>query len=69
MDYRQKSRRIKALQKILSDGLIDAAILILSRDLFYYTGTAQPCFLLVTQDDYRILSIPMTEEVVVVPLP
>lgn len=55
MDRLQKANRIKVLQKRLSDRQIDAAILTLSRDLFYYTGTAQPCLLLVTPDDYRLL--------------
>ena len=55
MNHLRKSNRIKVLQKRLSDRQIDAAILIFSRDMFYYTGTAQPCLLLVTPDDYRLL--------------
>ncbi|MCP4720470.1 MAG: aminopeptidase P family protein [Desulfobacteraceae bacterium] len=51
----QQPDRIKVLQKALSIRHIDAAIINLSRDLFYYTGTAQPCLLLVTHDDYRLL--------------
>lgn len=48
-------RRIQRLQARLSDYQMDAAILNLSRDLFYYTGTAQPCLLVVTPSDYRLL--------------
>ncbi len=55
MDRLQKFERIKIFQKVLSTRQIDAAILNLSRDLFYYSGTAQPCLLLVTSDDYRLL--------------
>lgn len=51
----QQTNRIKVLQKALSNRKLDAAIINLSRDLFYYTGTAQPCLLLVTPDDYRLL--------------
>lgn len=47
-----KQVRITALQSRLADLNIDAVILILSRDVFYYTGTSQPCILLVTPDDY-----------------
>ena len=46
--------RIKVLQKRLLDGGIDAALLVYSRDVLYYTGTAQPSCLLVTPDDYTL---------------
>ena len=46
--------RIRALQKRLLDEGIDAALLVYSRDVLYYTGTAQPSCLLVTPDDYTL---------------
>ena len=50
-----KMRRLEKLQKRLSELEIDAAVLVLSRDIFYYTGTAQPCILAVTPDDYFLI--------------
>jgi Xaa-Pro dipeptidase len=47
-------RRIKALQAEIRKGELDAALLVYSRDILYYTGTAQPCCLLVTPDDYTL---------------
>ncbi len=47
--------RIRALQQLLDREGIDAAVITFSRDLFYYTGTAQPCVLVVVPDDYRLL--------------
>jgi len=47
--------RVEQLQERLSELEIDAAILILSRDVFYYAGTAQPCILAVTPDDYFLI--------------
>ncbi|MEW6274809.1 MAG: aminopeptidase P family N-terminal domain-containing protein, partial [Bacillota bacterium] len=52
---KNKTMRLKIFQKRLSELEIDAAVLILSRDIFYYTGTAQPCILAVTQDDYFLM--------------
>ena len=46
--------RIRALQQRLSADGIDAALLVYSRDVLYYTGTAQPSCLLVTPDDYTL---------------
>ena len=46
--------RITVLQKKLAEGGIDAALLIYSRDVLYYTGTAQPSCLLVTPGDYTL---------------
>jgi len=46
--------RIRALQQRLSADGIDAALLVYSRDVLYYTGTAQPSCLLVTSDDYTL---------------
>jgi Xaa-Pro dipeptidase len=46
--------RIRVLQQKLLDGGIDAALLFYSRDVLYYTGTAQPSCLSVTPDDYTL---------------
>ncbi|MHB8131783.1 MAG: M24 family metallopeptidase [Mobilitalea sp.] len=50
-----KTMRLKKFQKRLLELEIKAAVLILSRDIFYYTGTAQPCILVVTQNDYFLI--------------
>lgn len=47
-------RRIKALQAEIRKAELDAALLVYSRDVLYYTGTAQPSCLLVTPDDYAL---------------
>jgi Xaa-Pro aminopeptidase len=44
--------RLIALQRTIAHKAIDCAILFYSRDVFYYTGTAQPAYLFVTPDDY-----------------
>lgn len=46
--------RIKALQKKLIDSSLTCALLVYSRNILYYTGTAQPSYLLVMPDDYRL---------------
>ena len=46
--------RISLLQRRLAADGIDAALLIYSRDVLYYTGTAQPSCLLVTPGDYTL---------------
>ncbi|MCP3926670.1 MAG: aminopeptidase P family protein [Desulfobacterales bacterium] len=46
--------RLKKLQESLKENGIHAAILIYSRDVFYYTGTAQPSYLVVLQNDYKL---------------
>ncbi len=46
------NKRIEKLQQNLKQNEIDCALLIYSRDIFYYTGTARPSFLAVTPDDY-----------------
>lgn len=46
--------RISVLQRRLAEGGVDAALLIYSRDVLYYTGTAQPSCLLVTPGDYTL---------------
>lgn len=50
-----KKMRLKKFQERLLELEINAAVLILSRDIFYYTGTAQPCILVVTQNDYFLI--------------
>ncbi|MCF6246944.1 MAG: Xaa-Pro peptidase family protein [Desulfobacula sp.] len=55
MNQSKKLKRIRELQKKLDETKMDAGLLILSRDVFYYTGTAQPTVFLVTPDDYRLI--------------
>jgi Xaa-Pro aminopeptidase len=44
--------RIEALQRTLGERGLDGALLFQSRDILYYTGTAQPGWLVVTPDDF-----------------
>ena len=46
--------RIAELQQTLIREGIDAAWLTYSRDIFYYTGTAQPSVLVITPEDYSL---------------
>jgi len=46
--------RIKDFQRELVNQGLGAALLFYSRDIFYYTGIAQPAFLAVFPDDYRL---------------
>jgi Xaa-Pro dipeptidase len=46
--------RISYLQKKLSEQNLSGALILYSRDVFYYTGTAQPSYLVVLPDDYRL---------------
>jgi len=46
--------RINLLQTEIRKRGLDAALLVYSRDVLYYTGTAQPSCLLVTPDDYTL---------------
>lgn len=46
--------RIKIFQRELINQGLGAALLFYSRDIFYYTGIAQPAFLAVFPDDYRL---------------
>jgi len=50
-----KTARLRKFQRRLGELGIDATILIHSRDIFYYCGTAQPSILLVTPDDYYLI--------------
>ncbi|MFB3925122.1 MAG: M24 family metallopeptidase [Syntrophales bacterium] len=46
--------RIKALQSKIGEIGLSGAVLNYSRNILYYTGTAQPSLLLVKPDDYRL---------------
>ena len=46
--------RIKHLQENLRAQDIAGALIFYSRDVFYYTGTAQPSYLVILPDDYRL---------------
>ena len=46
------AERIRSFQKKLAREGIGAALLVYSRDVFYYTGTAQPSYLVVTPKDF-----------------
>ncbi|AGL02440.1 M24 family metallopeptidase [Desulfoscipio gibsoniae] len=50
-----KTVRLKKFQIRLRELGIDVALLIHSRDVFYYCGTAQPCILVVTPNDYYLI--------------
>lgn len=55
MSKSPKLARIATFQHELQTKDIDAAILVLSRDIFYYTGTAQPSILVVTPDSFFLI--------------
>jgi len=46
--------RIGLLQERLKEQQLGGALLFYSRDVFYYTGTAQPSYLVVLPDDYML---------------
>ncbi|MDD5475215.1 MAG: Xaa-Pro peptidase family protein [Syntrophales bacterium] len=48
-------RRIKGIQEKLSPIGVDAILLNYSRSVYYFSGTAQPAFLLVSPLDYQLL--------------
>jgi Xaa-Pro aminopeptidase len=48
----KQDQRIHTLQEKLRQNSLNAAFLFYSRDIFYYTGTAQPSYLAVLPDDY-----------------
>jgi len=48
------ARRIKQLQEVLRERRLAGALLFYSRDILYYTGTAQPAYLVVLPDDVRL---------------
>jgi Xaa-Pro dipeptidase len=47
--------RINHLQEAIRDRGLAGAILFYSRDIYYYTGTSQPAYLVVLPDDYRLV--------------
>lgn len=55
MEYDGQKKRVKRLQEKLDEKDIQAVLLIHSRDVFYYTGTAQPAILIVTPDDFCLM--------------
>ena len=46
--------RINHLQKKLGEQDLAGALIFYSRDIFYYTGTAQPAYLVILPEDYRL---------------
>jgi Xaa-Pro aminopeptidase len=48
-------RRIRGIQEKLGDMAVDVVLLNYSKSLYYYTGTAQPSFLMVSPRDYHLL--------------
>ena len=51
---RSFSARIQQLQETIKDRRLAGAVLFHSRDVLYYTGTAQPAYLVVLPDDYLL---------------
>ncbi len=48
------SNRIRSLQDKIREKGLAGAILFYSRDVYYYSGTAQPAYLVVLPDDHRL---------------
>lgn len=48
------SSRIRSLQEKIGLRGLEGALLFYSRDIYYYSGTAQPAWLVVLPDDYRL---------------
>ena len=48
------SSRIRSLQGKISERGLAGAVLFYSRDIYYYSGTAQPAYLVVLPDDHRL---------------
>lgn len=46
--------RIEQLQQVLRERRLAGALLFYSRDILYYTGTAQPAYFVVLPDDHRL---------------
>jgi Xaa-Pro dipeptidase len=47
-----RKERIQCLQEKIKEQRLGGALLFYSRDIFYYTGTAQPAYLVVLPEDY-----------------
>ncbi|MCX5826513.1 MAG: hypothetical protein NTV58_00695 [Deltaproteobacteria bacterium] len=45
---------ISHLQKKVAEHDLSGALIFYSRDVFYYTGSAQPSYRVVLPDDYRL---------------
>ncbi len=56
-------QRIEVLQKSLLDAGVDVALLCYSKSLYYYSGTTQPSFLIVTPEDFDLLVLKGMEHV------
>lgn len=56
-------QRITEFQRRMREGGLDAALLNYSKSLFYYTGTTQPSYLVVSPEDYRLLVLRGVEHV------
>ena len=54
-------QRIKRFQAILEERGIDASLVMYSKDVFYFTGTAQLSSLVITPDDYRFFVLRSAE--------
>jgi len=54
-------KRLQKLQAVLRDHKLDGALLFHSRDIFYYTGTAQPGWLAITPDSF-VLAVSSGED-------
>jgi Xaa-Pro aminopeptidase len=48
------AERIHCLQNILKDNGLAGAVLFHSRDVYYYTNTAQPAYLVIRPDQYML---------------
>ena len=57
-------QRIKHLQRLMRDKNMAAALIMHPRDVFYYTGTAQPCNLVVPAEGEPWLLIRRAEDCV-----
>ncbi len=53
--------RIRKLQEVLQARDVDMALIMFSKDIFYFTGTTQLSSLVVTQDDYRFFVLRSAE--------
>lgn len=50
----RRAERIRDFQDILRNDGLAGAILYYSRDIFYFTGTAQPSYLVIRPDEYKL---------------
>jgi hypothetical protein len=52
VSFMNRENRIKILQNKMGELELCGVLLFYSRDILYYTGTAQPSYLVVLPDDY-----------------